>query len=317
MDRIDAMTAFVATVDEGTLAGASRRLGRSPAAVTRAVAALERRTGTRLLYRTTRAVRLTEAGERYIASCRRILVDLQEAELLAAGERSAPRGMLTVTAPLLFGRLYVRGLLDSYLDAYPLVQARLLLLDRVVNLIDEGMDAAVRIGHLPDSGLIAVKTGEVRLVVCASPAYLRQRSAPREPADLVSHDCISFSAATQPDAWSFASSPASRSLKAVRVRPRLTVTEAEAAVSSAVAGHGLTRVLSYQAERELHRGRLKLVLERFEPPPLPVHVIYPEARLSAAKTRAFVDFVVPRLRKELARVSAQVAGAPARRRKVD
>src|SRR5579863_4053742 len=155
MDRIDAMAAFVATVDEGSLVGASRRLGRSPAAVTRAVAALERRTGTRLLHRTTRAIRLTEAGERYIASCRRILADLQEAELLAAGERTAPRGVLTVTAPLLFGRLYVRPLLDSYLDAYRLVQARLLLLDRVVNLIDEGMDAAVRIGHLPDSGLIA------------------------------------------------------------------------------------------------------------------------------------------------------------------
>ncbi|HKD68642.1 MAG TPA: LysR family transcriptional regulator [Candidatus Binataceae bacterium] len=307
MDRIDAMTAFVASVDEGSLAAASRRLGRSPAAVTRAIAALERRTGTRLLYRTTRTVRLTEAGERYIASCRRILVDLQEAELVAAGERSAPRGVLNVTAPLLFGRLYVRPLLDAYLDIYPAVQARLLLLDRVVNLIDEGMDAGVRIAHLPDSGLIAVKAGEVRRVTCASPAYLGRRNPLREPSDLASHECISFSGAFPADVWTFAGG------KSVRVRPRLTVTEAEAAVSSAVEGRGVTCVLSYQAEQELARGRLKLILEQFEPPPLPVHVIYPEARLSAAKTRVFVDFVVPRLKKELARIGTQVAGVGKRR----
>lgn len=311
------MTAFVSAVDEGSLAGASRRLGRSPAAVTRAIASLERLVGTRLLYRTTRVIRLTEAGERYIASCRRILADLQEAELLAAGERTAPRGVLSVTAPMLFGRLYVRPLVDAYLDAYPSVQARLMLLDRMVNLIDEGMDAAIRIGHLPDSALIAVKTGEVRRVTCASPGYLRRRRAPREPAELAAHDCISFSGMTATDAWNFASSPRSDSLRSVRVRPRLTVTGAEAAISSAVDGHGVTCVLSYQIERELKRGRLKLVLERFEPRPLPVHVIYPEARLSAAKTRAFVDFVVPRLRKELARISSQVAHATQRQSRAD
>jgi DNA-binding transcriptional LysR family regulator len=312
MDRIDAMTAFVASVDEGSLAGAARRLGRSPAAITRAIAGLERRCGTRLLYRTTRSVRLTEPGERYLASCRRILADLQEAELAAAGESSAPRGMLNVTAPLLFGRLHVRPLVDAYLDAYPLVQARLLLLDRVVNLIDEGIDAAVRIGHLPDSALIAVKAGEVRRVVCASPAYLERHKAPRQPADLASHDCISFSGLVPSVAWTFSAGPESKSVKSVRLRPRFTVTEAEAAVSSAVEGHGVTCVLSYQIERELRRGRLELLLERFEPPPVPVHVIYPEARLSAAKTRAFVDFVVPRLRKELTRISAEVAAVSGR-----
>jgi DNA-binding transcriptional LysR family regulator len=313
MDRIDAMSAFVGAADEGSLVGASRRLGRSPAAVTRAIAALERMVGTRLLHRTTRSVRLTEAGERYIASCRRILADLQEAELMAAGERTSPRGVLNVTAPLLFGRLYVRPVLDAFLDAYPAVQARLLLLDRVVNLIDEGMDAAVRIGHLPDSGLIAVRTGEVRRVVCASPAYLRRRKPPQEPADLSAHDCISMAGLTPIDAWPFSSTPGSDSLRAIHVRPRLVVTEAEAAVASAVEGHGVICVLSYQVERELKSGRLKLLLEQFEPPPLPVHVIYPEARLSAAKTRAFVDFAVPRLRKELARISTQVAGVPRRR----
>jgi len=308
MDRIEAMTAFVSAIDEGSLAGASRRLGCSPAAVTRAIAGLERLFGTRLFHRTTRAIKLTEAGERYAASCRRILADLQEAELIAAGERSAPRGVLTVTAPLFFGRLYVRPLVDAYLDAYRLVQARLLLLDRVVSLIDEGIDAAIRIGHLPESGLIAVKTGEVRRVACASPAYLRRCKPPREPADLAAHDCIVLTG-TLTDTWSFASYPGSDSLKPVRVRPRLTVTEAEAAIASAAAGHGVTCVLSYQIERELKRGRLKLILEQFEPRPFPVHIVYSEARLSAAKTRAFVDFATPRLKKELARISSQIASS--------
>ena len=302
------MTAFVGAVDEGSLAGASRRLGCSPAAVTRAINGLERLFGTRLLHRTTRAIKLTEAGERYAASCRRILADLQEAELLAAGERTAPRGVLTVTAPLFFGRLYVRPLVDAYLDAYRSVQARLMLVDRVVSLIDEGIDAAIRIGHLPESGLIAVKTGEVRRVACASPAYLRRCKQPREPADLVAHECIVFTGTTPTNTWSFASSPGSDSLKPVRVRSRFTVTEAEAAIGSAVAGHGVACVLSYQIERELKRGRLKLLLEQYEPRPVPVHIVYPEARLSAAKTRAFVDFATPRLKKELARISAQIAG---------
>lgn len=316
MDRIEAMTAFVSAVDDGSLAGASRRLGRSPAAVTRAITALEGLIGTRLLYRTTRVIRLTEAGQRYIASCRRILAELQEAELLAAGERSAPRGILAVTAPLFFGRLCVRPLLDAYLDAYPAVQARLLLLDRVVNVIEEGIDAAVRIGHLPDSGLIAVKAGEVRRIVCASPEYLRRRKSPREPADLAEHDCIIFSGTTPTDTWTFATGPGSDAVRSVRVRPRLTVSEAEAAIASAVEGHGVTCVLSYQIESELKRGRLKAVLQNFEPKPLPVHIIYPEVRLSAAKTRAFVDFITPRLKKELARISAQIRGATVPRRSV-
>ena len=313
MDRIEAMTAFVTAADLGSLAGASRRLGRSPAAVTRAVAALERLVGTRLLNRTTRVVRLTEAGERYIASCRRILADLKEADLMAAGERSAPRGVLTVTAPLFFGRLYVRRLVDAYLEEYPEVQARLLLLDRTVNLLEEGIDAAVRIGHLPDSSLIAVKTGEVRRVICASPEYLRRHGLPRQPNDLASHDCIIFSAMTPTDTWTFAASRGSDSVRTVRVRHGLIVTEAEAAIASTVEGLGVTCVLSYQIERELKRGRLRLILEDFEPQSLPVHVVYPEARLSAAKTRAFVNFITPRLKKELARIGRQVAASTKRR----
>jgi DNA-binding transcriptional LysR family regulator len=313
MDRIDAMTAFVATVDECSLAGAARRLGRSPAAITRAIASLEHRTRAKLLYRTTRVVRLTEAGDRYIATCRRLLADFEEAELLASGERTAPRGVLTVTAPLSFGRLHVRPIVDAFLDACRSVQVRLLLLDRVTNVIDEGMDIAIRIGRLPDSGLIAVKTGEVRRVVCASPGYLSRRAPLREPADLTAHDCVAFSQITETDVWTFASGSKGGSLKQVRVRPRLTVNGAEAAIASAVEGRGVTCVLSYQVERELREGSLAFVLERFEPPPLPVHVICPEVRLSAAKARAFVDLVAPKLKLELARIAGNVARARRRR----
>jgi DNA-binding transcriptional LysR family regulator len=303
MDRLDAMAAFVAAVDEGSLAAAARRLGRSPAAVTRAVALLERRTGTRLLHRTTRVMRLTEAGERYVATCRRILADLAEAELLAAGERQAPRGLLTVTAPALFGFLHVRPLVDAFLEAYPEVQVRLLLLDRIVNLIEEGMDLAVRIGPLPDSSLIAVTVGALRRVVCASPDYLARKGTPRAPADLAAHDCIAFTQESPGEtAWRFTTG-------SVRVRPRLVTNSAEAAVASASEGHGITRVLSYQVERELAAGRLVLLLPEFEPPPPPVHLVYPEARLSVAKARAFVDLVVPRLRAQLARVAAVAESA--------
>jgi len=313
MDRIDALTAFVAAADENSLVGASRRLGRSPAAVTRALASLERRIGTRLFHRTTRVIRLTEAGERYLAVCRRLLADLEEADRAAAGERTAPRGMLNVTAPLFFGRLYLRPLLDAFLDAYPEVQARLFLFDRVANLIEEGIDVAVRIGDLPDSGLIANRVGEVRRVVCASPAYLSRRKTPREPAELKSHDCISFNAMTPTDVWAFAPRAKSSASRQVRVVPRLTVTEAEAAIGAAVDGHGITRVLSYQVERQIKAGRLKVILEEFELPPWPVQVLYPEARLAAAKVRTFVDQVVPTLRKELRRIHANVAAALSRR----
>jgi DNA-binding transcriptional LysR family regulator len=313
MDRIDALTAFIAAAEESSLVGASRRLGRSPAAVTRAIASLERRIGTRLLHRTTRVVRLTEAGERYLAACRHIVTDLEEADRAAAGEHTAPRGVLTVAAPLFFGRLHVRPLIDVFLDRYPSVQVRLLLLDRVVNMIDEGMDIAVRIGHLPDSGLIAIKVGEVRRLLCASPDYLVRRKVPRVPADLKSHDCISFNAMTPSDVWTFAPGAKEIASKQVRVFPRLTVNEAEAAIGAAVNGHGVTRVLSYQVEPELKAGRLRVILEDFEPTPWPVNVVYPEARLSAAKVRAFVDLLTPGLRKELMRIRANVAAASSRR----
>jgi DNA-binding transcriptional LysR family regulator len=296
MDRIDAMTIFTAVVDEGSLAAAARRLRRSPANVTRAIAFLEARLGTRLLHRTTRAIRLSEAGERYLATCRRVLAELAEADSVAAGEREALRGMLTVTAPAFFGRLHVRPVVDEFLDAHRHVQVRLLLLDRVVDLIDEGVDIAIRIGRLPDSSLIAVKAGEVRRVTCASPNYLVRRSRPERPADLATHDCISFSETAVGNVWGFDAGPGGGRAQQIRVRPRLTVNSAEAAVASAVRGGGVTSVLSYQAERELAEGSLVPLLEPFAPPPLPISVVYPAARFSVPKARAFIDLIVPRLK---------------------
>lgn len=302
MDRIDAMAVFVAVADEGSFAAAARRLGRSPVSATRAIALLERQTGARLFHRTTRRLRLTEAGERYVAVCRRVLGELEEAAMLAANERSVPRGVLSVTAPAVFGRLHVRPLVSDFLDVYPAVQARLVLLDRVVNLVEEGIDVAVRIGRLPDSGLIAVKCGQVRYVTCASPKYLSRRAPLREPADLAEHDCIAFSQITQTDVWTFALGPGGRAPKRVRVQPRLTVNGAEAAIAAAVEGRGVTCVLSYQVERELRGGRLVRVLKSFEPADLPVQLVYTESRAAVAKTRAFVDFAAPKLRVALARI---------------
>lgn len=302
MDRFDAMTCFVRTMEEGSLARAARRLGRSPAAVTRAVAQLETHLGTRLLHRSTRALRLTEAGERYLAACRAILAELAEADLLAAGERTAPRGVLSVTAPAVFGRLHVAPVLEELLDAHDALAVRLLLLDRVASLVDEGLDAAVRIGPLPDSSLMAVKVGAVRRVVCASPSYLAAHGVPASPQDLAGHAVISFSQITESDGWTFAAGP-SGGRRTVQVAPRLRVNGAEAAIAAAVRGRGVTRVLSYQVEEDLAAGRLVLLLEGHEGPALPVHVVYPSARLQAARLRAFVDFAVPRLRARLSGLS--------------
>lgn len=304
MDRIDAMAAFVATVDAGGLSAAARQLGRSPASITRAVAFLEARTGSQLLRRTTRSIKLTEAGAAFVASCRRILGELGEAELALARERESPRGLLTVTAPVLFGRLHVRPVVDAFVSAHRDVEARFLLLDRVVDLVDEGADVAIRIAHMPDSALIATKVGAVRRVTCASPSYLAKRRAPAEPAALAGHDCIAFSQGAPGDVWSFGPGPEGGRPRRVRLRPRVSVNSADASVASAVDGRGITRVLSYQVEAELRDGRLVRVLEAFDAEPIPVHVVYPAASVGAAKIRAFVDLVVPALRAALDRVAS-------------
>jgi DNA-binding transcriptional LysR family regulator len=304
MDRFDAMQVFVTALDEGSLAAAGRQLGRSPAAVTRAVHFLESRLGTRLLHRTTRAITLTEAGARYAETCRRVLADLAEADLHAAGDRAAPRGLLTLTAPVASGTHMLRPILDDFLDRHVLVQARLLLLDRPVHLVDEGIDVALRIAHLPDSSLIAIRLGDVRRVVCAAPAYLARKPAPARPEDLADHDCVSFAQAGEGEVWNFPPTGDGKLARAVRVRPRLTVNTVEAAIGSAIDGHGITRVYSYQVERDLRAGRLVLLLADHEPAKLPVHLIAPEGRLAIAKVRAFVDFATPRLRTDFTRIAA-------------
>ena len=309
MDRIEAMETFIAVVDEGGFAAAARRLGHSPAAVTRAIAFLEAHLNARLLHRTTRSVGLTEAGQRFVEACRRVLADMKEAELMMSGERAAPRGVLVVTAPVSFGQLRVRPHVDKYLESYPTMQVRLLLLDRVVNLIDEGVDVAVRLGHLPESNLIAYSVGEVRRVICASPKYLAGKSPLRKPSDLQAHACIFFSQVTPNESWTFSGGPRGKGAQSVRLKPRLTVNTALAAIESCVEGHGVACVLSYQVEFHVAAGRLRILLEGFEPAPLPVHVVFQEARLAAAKTRAFVDMLVPALRRELSpRKSRRING---------
>ncbi len=294
MDRIDAMKVFVAALDEGSLAGAGRKLGRSPAAVSRAIAFLEARVGTELLHRTTRSIKLSEAGERYAAACRRVLTELEEADIIAAGERSAPRGTLTLTAPVLSGEMVLRPILDAFLDAYPTVSARLLLLDRPVNLIDEGIDLALRIAQLADSSMVATRIGEVRRVVVAAPRYLAQHPRVEEPGDLIKHQIIAM--AHLAHSWSFPPSPGSAVPRTVQFTPRLAINSIRGAVASAVSGRGVARLLSYQVAEQVRAGELAIVLAGDEPPPTPVHVISPHGRLSVPKVRAFMDFAVPRLR---------------------
>src|SRR5215472_15350793 len=303
MDRIDAMKVFVAALDEGSLAGAGRKLGRSPAAVSRAVAFLEGHLGVQLLHRTTRSSKLSEAGERYAAACRRMLTDLEEADILAVGERSAPRGALTLTAPLVSGEEVLRPILDNFLDAYPTVSAKLYLLDRPVNLIDEGIDAALRIAHLPDSSMVAVRVGEVRRVIAAAPSYLAKHPRIEEPGDLSEHQIIAFDQFGV-DSWSFPPAEGSTIPRAVPFMPRFVVNSIRAAVASAAEGRGVTRVLSYQVAEHVRNGGLQIVLRSDEPAPLPVHVVTPQGRLCVPKVRAFVDFVVPRLRTQFARLAA-------------
>jgi DNA-binding transcriptional LysR family regulator len=292
MDRWQAMRVFAKVAETGSFAAAGRQLHMSPPAVTRAVAALEEAIGARLLIRTTRSVKLTDAGERYVADCRRILADIAEAEAGAAGSYAMPTGTLTVTAPVLFGQIYVMPILTQYLDRYPAVTGRALLLDRIVNIIDEGIDVAVRIGHLPDSGYTALRVGSVRRVICAAPAYLEKHGTPREPADLADHRLIAATGAWSLLDWRFGRDEKT----SVTVRPRLFTNTNEAAISAAISGWGVTRVLSYQIAPHVVQGQLRIVLADDEEEPLPIHVVHPEGRHVSAKVRSFVDFAVERLR---------------------
>jgi len=288
MDRIDAMQAFVAVADLQGFAPAARKLGLSPSAVTRLIAGLEDRLGARLLQRTTRSVTLTDAGSRYLERARRILADLEEAENSVESERTRPGGRLVVSAPIGFGRLHVSPVISAYLKHYPEVGADLRLSDRMINLVEEGVDLAVRIGHLPDSTLVARHVGEMRRIVVASKDYLKARGEPTRPEEIASHDTIQFGAMTAAPDWRFVEDG-----REVRISPspRFSSNSADAAIQYAEAGGGLTRVLAYQAAASLKAGRLTIVLAKFEQPPLPIHIVYPTSRLLSANVRTFIDLV--------------------------
>jgi DNA-binding transcriptional LysR family regulator len=305
MDRIEAMKVFVAALDEGSLAGAGRRLGRSPAAVSRAIAFLEHHVGAELLHRTTRSIKLSEAGERYASACRRVLIDLEEADMCAVGERAAPRGTLTMTAPPISGEEILRPIIDAYLDAYPDVSVNLILLDRNANLVDEGIDIALRVAELPDSSMVAVRIGgDVKRVIVASPRYLAEQPRIIEPADLTKHRLVTTTHFGH-DTWVFPPRPGSTIARSIHFKARLVVNSVRAALASAVDGHGVTRLYTYHVAERVKDGSLKIVLRNAEPSPLPVHLITPQGRTSVPKVRAFVDFAAPRLRAEFARLSAE------------
>jgi DNA-binding transcriptional LysR family regulator len=289
MDRIDAMRAFVVVSDLQGFAPAARKLGLSPSGVTRLIAALEDRLGARLLQRTTRSVALTDVGARYLERARGILADIEEAEGSVEGERTRPSGRLVVSAPVGFGRLHVSSIMSEYLKRYPEVSGDLRLSDRMINLVEEGVDLAVRIGHLADSSLVARHVGEMRRIVVASHRYLKTHGEPGTPEAVASHRTIQFGATSASPDWRFV-----RDGHEVRLTPtpRLTTNSADAAIQYAAQDGGLTRVLAYQAADAIKGGRLKIVLAKFEQPALPIHIVYPTSRLLSAKVRTFIDLVV-------------------------
>ena len=301
MDQLVSMRVFAAVADGRGFAAAARRLRLSAPTVTRAVAALEAHLGARLLHRTTRTVTVTEAGARYLAACKRLLGELADADAAAAGDHAEPRGTVAVSAPIHFGRLHVAPVLLAFMARYPAIAVRTRFTDRVVDLLDEELDLAVRIGDLSDSTLTAVRVGAERRMVCASPRYLRARGTPRQPRELSEHDAITFSAAPATAEWRF------RGGVTVTPRPRMVVDTADMALAAAVAGLGVTRLLEYQVERDLAAGRLRVVLADAEPPPAPVHLVHRVGRHGAARVRALIDFALPRLRAR--RSGAAILGA--------
>jgi DNA-binding transcriptional LysR family regulator len=288
MDRIDAMQAFVTVAELRGFAPAARKLKLSPSGVTRLIAALENRLSARLLQRTTRSVALTDAGARYLERAKRILADIEEAEHAAESERTRPSGRLVVSAPVGFGRLHVSPVMSAYLKRYGEVSGELRLEDRIVNLVDDGVDLAVRIGELADSSLVARQVGTVRRIVVASPDYLKARGEPKRPEAIASHQTIQFGATAGLADWRFLDVGGE---VRVTIAPKLLTNSADAAIQYAQGGGGLTRVLAYQAHEAIRRGGLKIVLRKFEMPAMPIHIVYPTSRLLSAKVRSFIDLV--------------------------
>lgn len=293
MDHFHLMSVFLAVGEEESFAAASRRMDLSPAAVTRAISSLEELLGIKLLLRTTRSVRLTEAGQRYLDDSRNILASVLEANEAASGINSHPKGNLSVTSSVLFGKSFLMPCIVEYLRQFPEVEVSAYFLDRVVNLVDEGMDVAVRIGHLPDSSLKALRVGQARRVLCASPEYLARNGIPQHPGDLLRHTVIAASGVSPRVEWKFG---AVDDPTMVRLKPRLTVTSNDAAIAGAVASLGITRLLSYQIAGELAEGKLKIVLAEYEEAAWPVHVLHRESKHGSSKVRNFIDMLVDRLR---------------------
>ena len=303
MDRLHLMGVYVAVAEEQGFAAAARKLHISPPAVTRAIAALEEHVKVKLLTRTTRHVRTTEAGQRYLDDARRILADADAADEAAAGINTEPRGHLTVTAPVLFGRMFVIPGIVEYLKRYPDTQIGAQFMDRNVNLLEEGIDVGIRIGELPDSSMRALSVGSIRLVLCASPDYLQQHNLPRKPDELLKHTIIASSAGNNAVGWRFNTRNGKQTTKGktleektLRIKPRLTVTTNDAAIDAAVRGFGITRLLSYQIAPQLASGKLKIILSEYEPSPRPIHIVHREGRYTSSRTRAFIDLMAEQLR---------------------
>lgn len=297
MDRFEAMQLFVSVAERQSFAAAARSHALSAARVTRAIAALEQRVGARLLHRTTRAVRLTDAGASYLGHCKRILGEVEAAESLAATSHGALSGSLAITAPLLFGRLHVAPLVTEFLKRHPHVSMRAMFADQLLDFFEQNIDVAIRIAHLPDSNLRAVRVGTVRRVVCASPGYLRAHGLPRHPRELGEHETIGFSGMADTLAWTFSVRGRQERFP---VRPRLVVNNADHAIAAAREGQGLTKVLSYQVADEVEHKRLRIVLAEHELEPVPVHVVHVEGKSSSTRVRAFVELAVEKLRLALA-----------------
>jgi DNA-binding transcriptional LysR family regulator len=296
MDRLHELEVFVAVADVGSFAKAGARLRLSPPAVTRAISALEERLGARVFNRTTRSLTITDVGQRFLESARRILSDLDSAEKEAVGETAVPSGHLTLTASVTFGRSALAPVVCAFLNQHPRVTVSALLLDRIANLVEEGIDLAVRIGPLPDSNLVAKKIGTVRRILVASPDYLARRGVPQTPADLRLHSMIAFTGLMPNREWRFLDGKRGNSISFV---PRLEINDAVASIAAAEMGDGITVALSYMVAEQIRDGRLAPVLDKFTPPPIPVNLVYPQSRLVSAKLRAFIDFAAPRLRATL------------------
>lgn len=293
MDKLHLMSVFVGVAEEESFAAGARRLAMSPPAVTRCIASLEARLGVKLLDRTTRYVRVTEAGQRYLEDARRIIAEVEEADDAVVGINAEPKGHLTITAPVLFGSMFVTPVIVEYLERYPGMKITALFLDRVVNLIEEGVDVGIRIGALPDSSMKALKVGSVRRVLCATPAYLKKNGLPKHPKELLRHKTIASSIVSPSVEWKFQDNNTPFS---IRTKPRLIVTSFDAAIEAARCGFGIARQMSYQISRHLASGDLKIILNKFELSPIPIHVIHREDKHKSARVRTFVDMMSERLR---------------------